>query len=260
VGFDKAGREDLYGLAWTARDQATARLDAHAALDAGAPLSQRLEALHGKSVPLLPPFLAAPEQRTVFSRSPALLPAGTAPAMTWLHAMARVRPDLRHLDDVMTLGDLLHGTTLFRPSVSQLPWVEGEPWLAIGAPVDRARTRLALFMLDQGGGAALAAGRRASGLVIDSWSEVIPGTDSVTGVAVNYDAPTSRPPQALLLALPPAGRTWSFDHMVDTLLDTLEAAKLRMIDIDNLLAYGHQAPAIFSPSNIASGVQETSDG
>jgi hypothetical protein len=96
--------------------------------------------------------------------------------------------------------------------------------------------------------------------VVDEWSELIPPEQTITGVAVNYDAPTSRPPQALLLALPPAGRRWSFDHVVETLLDTLEAAKLRAVDPDVLLAYGHQAPAIFPPAGIAAGPQEPADG
>jgi hypothetical protein len=96
--------------------------------------------------------------------------------------------------------------------------------------------------------------------VVDEWSELIPAQEAVTGIAVNYDAPTSRAPQALLLALPPAGRKWSFNRVVDTLLDTLEAAKLRAVDPDVLLAYGHQAPAIFPPVDIAAGPQEPSDG
>jgi hypothetical protein len=177
--------------------------------------------------------------------------------MTWLFDMARVRGNVHHLTDVVTLSELLHDAVGASPVVGQLPWVEGEPWVATGAPADRRQSKLALLTLDHDGIAALQAGRSATGLVIDTWSDVIPADDTVTGIAVNYDAPSSRAPQSLLLALPPAGRQWSFDNVVDTLLETLEAAKLRAVDTDVLLSHGHQAPAIFAPVNIRSGEQPT---
>ena len=82
----------------------------------------------------------------------------------------------------------------------------------------------------------------------------------VTGVALNYDAPSSRPPQAMLLGLPPRDQQWNFDNVVDTLLEAFEAAKLRAVDPDVLAAYGHQMPAIYPPTGIDSGPQEPTDG
>lgn len=259
-GYGEAGRARLHEEAWAARDAAAARLAAHAALAATATLQQRAGALLGKGFPLLPSFVTGPPAAAVLDRTGRLLPDGSAAALAWLGDMARVRLPLHRLDEVLTIGELLRDATPVMPRVGQLPWVDGEPWVATGAPLDRRQAKLALLVLDHGGADRLAAGGPAAGLVVDEWSELIPAEETVTGIAVNYDAPTSRAPQALLLALPPAGRRWSFDRVVDTLLDTLEVAKLRAVDPDVLLAYGHQAPAIFPPVDIASGPQEPSDG
>jgi hypothetical protein len=55
--------------------------------------------------------------------------------------------------------------------------------------------------------------------------------------------------------VPPEGKSWSFDLVVDSLLETLEAAKLRAVDPDILIAHGHQMPAIFPAGSLAAGVQ-----
>ena len=43
------------------------------------------------------------------------------------------------------------------------------------------------------------------GLVVDRWSERIPGPDQVTGVAFHFDAPSTEAPQTMLLAVTPEG-------------------------------------------------------
>ena len=50
-------------------------------------------------------------------------------------------------------------------------------------------------------------GRRRSplvGVVCDEWAETVPGGAETTGITFHYDAPGARPPQSLLLAVPPA--------------------------------------------------------
>ena len=92
------------------------------------------------------------------------------------------------------------------PVVGQLPAAPGEPWVALHAPGDRRRGELSLVRHRRTAGAR--GWRRAgmaAGLVVDEWAEVLPADEAVTGVALNYDAPASRPPQAMLLALPPEG-------------------------------------------------------
>src|SRR5690606_16600181 len=121
----------------------------------------------------------------------------------------RVREDVGRLADVVTATELLHEDARVQAVVGQLPAVDGEPWVALEAAGDRRHGRLSLFVVDHGGRADLRAGRSAAGLVVDAWAEVVPAEELVTGVALNYDAPTSRPPQALLLALPPDRGGWT---------------------------------------------------
>jgi hypothetical protein len=155
---------------------------------------------------------------------------------------------------------LLYDTASVSPAVGQLPAEPGEPWVALHAPVDRRRGALSWLVLDHGGRTELEKIGRAAGLVVDEWVELVPSGEVVTGVALNVDAPSSRPPQAMLLGLPPRDRNWSFDNVVDTLLEALEAAKLRAVDPDVLVAYGHHAPAIYPPVGIDSGPQGAPDG
>ena len=173
---------------------------------------------------------------------------------------ARARRRRLRWSEAITLTELLYDEARIRPVVGQLPRAQGEPWVALHAPGDRRRGALSWFVVDAGGRASLSKSGTAAGLVVDEWAEVIPSGDVVTGVALNVDAPSSRPPQTMLLGLPPRDRSWSFDNVIDTLLEALEAAKLRAVDPDVLVAYGHQMPAIFPPVAIDSGPQEAPDG
>jgi hypothetical protein len=246
-GYAEAGRASLHADAWAALATAQARLDADSPLEPG--------------FPLLPLFSAdGSEFESALDDSDELLAEDPAAAMGWLRAVAHVRGDAGALEDAITLTELLYDEARIRPLVGQLPRAKNEPWLALNAPADRRRGALSWFVIDAGGRASLDKQGTAAGLVVDEWAEVIPGGEVVSGVALNVDAPSSRPPQAMLLGLPPRDRSWSFDNVVDTLLEALEAAKLRAVDPDVLLAYGHQMPAIFPPVAIDSGPQEASDG
>lgn len=71
------------------------------------------------------------------------------------------------------------------------------------------------------------------GLVIDEWNDVVPSARESTGLVFNFDEPDARAPQALLLAVAPdAGQSWDLDTLEAVLLDTLELARLRLVDPD----------------------------
>jgi hypothetical protein len=194
------------------------------------------------------------------SNSDTLLGGDPAAAVGWLRSVARVRPDAGALEEAITTSELLFDEASVRPVVGQLPGRPGQPWVGLHAPGDRRRGALSWFVLDHGGRSALAKAGVACGLVVDEWAEVVPGGEVVTGVALGVDAPSSQPPQSMLLALPPQDRRWNFDNIMDTLLEALEAAKLRAVDPDVVVAYGHQMPAIYPPVGIDSGPQEASGG
>jgi hypothetical protein len=69
------------------------------------------------------------------------------------------------------------------------------------------------------------------GLLIDEWPELVPGTDVNSGVTFHFDRPSSQPPQAMLLAVPPVltGK-WRWDDLIATLNETLDGAKTRGVE------------------------------
>jgi hypothetical protein len=278
TGFSETGRATLYAEAWALADGARRRLDELTALkkswdttDAAgtAPsdkvrlerASERLALILGRSFPLLPRFTAAnaAEVSRPFARSDALLEGDSARALGWLQQVAKARAPAALLDDALALGELLVDETRAKPLVGQLPVTDGEACIARNAPSDPTEGRLGLFAVDHGGLDALKAGAPLSGLVVDSWTERIAASEQVTGLAVHFDAPSSRAPQAMLLVVPPEGEKWSFDLVADSLMETLELAKLRAVDPDILLAHGHQMPAIFASGAMDAGPQPEAD-
>ena len=64
---------------------------------------------------------------------------------------------------------------------------------------------------------------------------MIPDRTQVTGVSFHVDQPNSRAPQAILLAVPPTEEhVWSLDALEATVLETLDLARLRLVDLDAL--------------------------
>jgi hypothetical protein len=264
-GYIERERDALFRQAWAALDGAQKRLAAAAAIDAtprttddlrSRALSAKTQALLGKGALVLPTFTAdVAAFDAALGASDALLGGDPARAVDWLRDVALVRPDAAALEDVLTMEELLADSAATRPVVGQLPFARGDKWAAKSAPADRHRGVACFLVLDRGGLAALAAGRPASGVVFDEWTEIVPAQEIVTGVALHHDSPSSRPPQVALVALPAADQQWSFDRILDTVLTAFEAAKLRAVDPDVLLAHGHQAPAIFPPGAIDAGPQ-----
>ena len=278
-GWDesKQSRHELYGEAWALAEHGLGRLGVLADLTAGwasedaaeppmdavrlRRLRERLEPVMGRDFPVQVDFQPVDPDKLseAFGHSDALLGNDPAAAMGWLQQVAKVRSDAARLDEVLAASELIRDASPAPPKVAQLPRVAGEPWVARERPSDADQGRLALFALDHGGLDQLTTGGVVAGWLIDSWTERIPAPDHVTGVALNFDAPSSRPPQAMLLMVPPEGEAFSFDLVVDTLMETLEAAKLRAVDGDVLRGHGHQFPAIFPPGSISAGPQPEED-
>ena len=95
------------------------------------------------------------------------------------------------------------------------------------------------------------------GLLIDDWVESVPGHELVTGLAFNFNAPNSAPPQALLLAVTPdeTGR-WGWDDLVDSVLETFHRARLRALEPDmlgELGGIGTLLPAVVAEFGTSAG-------
>ena len=156
--------------------------------------------------------------------------AGEAVDPDWLEVVATVRSAVARLDAEQLRRRVAGETPL--ASWSSRP---GDPWQADLGPDPapeglRPSTHLvAAFGPD---GALDAAGdptRLVALGLVDSWSEVVPGTEHSTHVAFHYDAPGARAPQAVLVVVPPVvDQPLDAAALVDVVLETRELARARM--------------------------------
>ncbi len=88
-----------------------------------------------------------------------------------------------------------------------------------------------------------------AGMMIDEWVEEMPHEKVQTGMSVHYNNPNSQPAQTCLLAVSPnLDGKWSWDDLMDTLVETLDWAKKRAIDPDilNESIYPQVLPAVYA--------------
>lgn len=216
-------------------EAAAAKPDAAFAL-----LTEVVKTWMGKDMLLLPRFSfvdlpsvtqadAARDALTAFARG-----AGSPlPIDEWLHGAACVRPAVHDFEMLRVMADAVRGTPLALAAL-QLPFRGGDSWLGAAYPpgMEVVHDTVSLVQhLPQG----FTPAALQSGLLIDEWTESVPLRESVTGLAFNYNAPNSAPPQAVLLAVTPRETGhWSWDDLVDTVLDTFRRAKLRAVEPDML--------------------------
>jgi hypothetical protein len=215
---------------------ADARLDAALAT---------LAAVFGPAFRVLP-LLRGPDLS--FAAGEALTAADPQAPVVWLQRVARVRDGARRLHDVLTYAEAVSGQDSAQLAVAQLPAQAGDRWLGLpfaGAlPAGRLSIAAALPL------GAIAAGAAGCGLVIDDWSEVVPAPTETTAVAFHFDRPNASAPQAIVLAVPPRAYAWTFEDLEATVLQTVELAQSRMVDLDALQQAGHFLPAIHLAANL----------
>ena len=96
-----------------------------------------------------------------------------------------------------------------------------------------------------------------AGLAIDEWQEVIPDATQTTGVSFHYDAPAARPPQSVLLAVPPSLglANWTFEQVLATVNEAFDLAQLRCVRPKDLVdGLGAFLPGNFLPQNFGADV------
>jgi len=89
--------------------------------------------------------------------------------------------------------------------------------------------------------------------LIDEWVEVVPSATETSAITFQHDAPDSRAPQTMLLAVPPTTtEAWTPAGLHRLLLDTLAQAQVRAIDVETL------DTAVLNPVAGASSIGELS--
>ena len=209
-----------------------------------------LRAAIGSTLPLtrvltLPDGIFGEEPGKVLRRGRRRL-GGEARVRSWMLAAGRVHDGLGAVHQATMLAEVVGDQRTLDPNLIQYP-LDGpvaDGWAALDLPdFNAGRSRLCVFSITDPV-PAIKAGR-ATGLRFDGWAETIPGDEVTTGVAVNVDAPSSRAPNAVLLAVPPQGQRWDGDLMVETLEQTLRSARHRAVGTETMMSYGHLIPAVF---------------
>ena len=141
------------------------------------------------------------------------------PVDEWFHGAARVRQPLRHWESALMLATAFDLTP---PSLTpiQLPFAAGDSWLALEYPPDYVidSDRLLYTALYS---QPFDPTTRQCGVLVDEWTEVIPGTERDTGITFNYSRPDNEPPQSLLLVVPRRDHgTWQWADLVGALQET----------------------------------------
>ena len=243
-------------------------LAARAAAAAGQ-LRQRLEAAAQNALPgadpaaalgvisallpgalVLPRVTPPPEARSAFAQ-PAVMSSADPQALDrWMLQLSHIRPAADRYDLAMTVTGLLGAPDPPGLTLGQLPEAPDDRWL--GLPIDPAQPpasgRVAIEAMatgDPSGSVPLA------GLLLDEWLDRIPAPATSAGLSFHYAEPTSRAPQALLLAVCPDDRAaWDLDLVQAILAETLTLAKLRAVDLNSIQEVGQILPALYFPFNL----------
>jgi hypothetical protein len=179
------------------------------------------------------------------------LTARPLPVDDWLHGVSRVREKVRQLEQAVLLSDPLGAD---EPSLTpiQLPHVPGEPWLGLEYPPDSVIVGERLLYTAHYG-VPFDGSARQCGLLLDEWTEVLPGDQETTGIAFHYDRPSSEPPQSWLLVVPPdPASAWTFADVIDAVGETLDLARVRAVEPDQLdaLPWARFLPAVVTAATL----------
>ncbi|MDB5816639.1 MAG: hypothetical protein JWQ11_279, partial [Rhizobacter sp.] len=181
---------------------------------------------------------------------------------SWIETQGRVRASVGRLADVLLTARLRSASPgAFALRALQLPVepfaaeagaARGQ-WIGLRFPAALGAEPVTGFVLHTLGTVDAAAGMHL--VVIDEWSEVVPSADTTTGIAFGYDAPGARPPQSVLLAVPPvAGTPWTTDSLAGVVGETLDLAKMRMVDLSAVAWAGRFLPTVhLTDGDVASG-------
>ena len=151
----------------------------------------------------------------------------------WLYGVARVRPRMQALETVVQLAGAF-GTTEPALEPVQFPHRPGDPWLALELPAGfdlRGAANRLLYTASYPGGGFDKTAPAFGGLLLDEWTEVVPGTRETAGLAFHYDRPSHEPPQTMLLVTPAsAGALWNWEDLRAAIPETFALAKTRAVE------------------------------
>ena len=213
----------------------------------------RLRIVFGKQFVVMPRFTAAnaSELEQALANSTSLQGGDPFASTTWFKRMSRVRDGVSRLNATLNYSEAVRTGEMLKLNIAQLPHNNDDRW--VGLPLEPGKSlpggKLSIAVQSS---AALDVRKPLAGLLIDEWVEVVPSANETTGIALQYDRPSSAPPQTILLAVPPELEVpWTVWSLQQVLLETLDLARVRAVDPDALNETGHYLPALYFALNIA---------
>ncbi|HEX2188734.1 MAG TPA: hypothetical protein VHG51_07525, partial [Longimicrobiaceae bacterium] len=211
-----------------------------------------LQVLFGGGFRAVAPLVAAPRPELAAALADSLFLQDGDPlaAETWLQRASRVRAGAGRLHTARTYAEAIRFGGAAPLRVAQLPYPAAERgqvrWLGLEGDANATGTRLSLVV-----DGPVDPQAPLAGLVVDEWVEVVPGAEETTGLAVHFDAPNARPPQAILIAVPADGAAqWTGDALLETLEEALDLALVRAVDPDSITEVGQFLPAAYFSLNV----------
>lgn len=161
----------------------------------------------------------------------------------WLETVAAVRPPLARVEAHQLGAD----SPLNAWSNRADPWAFSEP--EAGPRVKQSWNLVICYsplpML----------GDNLAVAVLDSWSEMIPTKRHIVEAGFGFNAPSSRAPQAILLAVPPdESQPLDPETLAHIVLEARETAHARMATPDDIASYAALFPFAMVPSQQPTGV------
>jgi len=153
----------------------------------------------------------------------------------WIYGVARVREKMRHMENLLFLTEALD-TKAPELEPVQFPFSADAPWMALEFPPE-AKTKLEreLLLYTAAYAKDFDGTQMQCGLLLDEWTEVVPGETETTGITFHFDKPNCEPPQVILLVTPTQFTgAWKWDDLVNTLHDTLDMARTRAVEPQQL--------------------------
>jgi hypothetical protein len=155
------------------------------------------------------------------------------PIDTWLYGVARVRPKLHYWEEILMFAGAM-GVAEPGLDALQLPFIPGDRWLALEFPpamkLDKDRLLYTAHFA-----APFNKTAPQCGMLLDEWTETIPGSSVDTGITFQHDRPNTEAPQSMLLVTPSQFRgSWRWNDLISALNQTLDFAKRRAVEPKHL--------------------------
>ena len=190
-------------------------------------------------------------------------PGATKTAVrTCLTDVAAVREGTRRFMEATLLAEATGGAPALR--VAQVTGIGGAApsgWIGARLPLDEPTPTVSVVSTVLEVAGQYGAESTTVALVVDEWVDAVPvrarrgkGADApidqrlTSGITFNAMAPSARAPQAMLLAISPDGQRWTGDTLVETLEETLDLARLRLVTLEKTNGIAAILPALYESS------------